>query len=471
MGQKQLTSASKSSGQATTAASRGRHALPLGRRLISGSAWAFAGRVLTAITGLLANALVTRVLPPADVGAYFLLVSLVAFAVLVAQLGMQRGIVRLVAESLASHDLGRAHSVVIQVIRVGLLASIVVAGVVWLNRRNIGEGLFHSRVITDVMWLGALWIVARAILGLIAEGFRGFHDIRLATLFNGLASNAILVLLLYLCLSGYFPQNLSTVVICTLAAILISLAVAAGLMFRLFGNAGSRHPIASRRLMEVGLPLLVTSLMIFLLGQVDLWIVGAYRPESEVAIYGAATRLVQLVTMPLMIVNAVLPPIIADLYSRNQTAQLEKLLRGMAALAGIPAAAALTLLVTTAPYLLGLVYGDFYRGAATPVILISFGQLVNVWAGSGILVLMMTENQSSLMKITVAFTALLIGGDLLAAPAYGVDGVAAVSAAVVSGQALCILFVVRRATGMWTHFGMGNLWFMVKRLTQTRALR
>jgi O-antigen/teichoic acid export membrane protein len=40
---------------------------------------------------------------------------------------------------------------------------------------------------------------------------------------------------------------------------------------------------------------------------------GAFRPHTEVAVYGAASRLVILVAMPLVIVNSVVPPLIAGM--------------------------------------------------------------------------------------------------------------------------------------------------------------
>ena len=434
------------------------------RRLISGGAWAFAGRMLTAITGLLLNVLIARVLPPAGVGAYFLLGSFVTVAVLIAQLGLQRAIVRLVAESVASGHPGRAHGVIIGVLRIGLVAAVVVAVLAWINRHLVGEELFHSQAIADVMWLGALWIVVRSLLALLAEGFRGFHDIRLATLFNGLASNSLLLILLFFCWIGLLPKTLSVVVLFVVIAAVISLAVAGWLMSRRLKRGVSREKVPARRLFEVGLPLLMSSLTLFLLTQGDLWIVGAFCPQSDVAIYGAAARLVQLVAMPIMIVSAVLPPIIADLYSRGELVRLEKVLRGTAALASIPAIAMLFVVVVAAPEILALVYGEFYKSAALPLIFLSLGHAVNVWAGSGMLVLMMTENQVALMKISVAFAVLLVLGDLFVVKTFGIDGVAAVSGAVGAAQALVMLVIVRRKTGVWAHSSFGSILEVAKQL-------
>ena len=43
----------------------------LRRRLLSGGAWAFGGRILIALTGLISSALLARLLTPSALGTYF----------------------------------------------------------------------------------------------------------------------------------------------------------------------------------------------------------------------------------------------------------------------------------------------------------------------------------------------------------------------------------------------------------------
>lgn len=443
-----------------------RLALPLARRLLSGSAWALAGKILTAGGGLVANAMIARLLSPQEVGAYFLLVSFVTAAVLVAQFGLQRGVVRLVAQTLARDPPGDVSGIIRSVLRFGLGVSLIVAFGILLGGRAVATQLFHSPLLSSVMWLGAIWVVLRTLLTLHAEAFRGLHHIPLAVTFNGLTSNLVLILLLSVYLWCSCQVDLTSIVLTGGFATLTSLAAAAVLMRRELGVLGPTMTVPLGHLARVGAPLLVTSLTVFIFSQADLWVVGAFRPASDVAMYGAATRLVQLVATPLMIVNAVLPPVISDLHKRGQRVQLEKTLRGMATIAGIPAIVTLVIIVFAASRILGLVYGGYYQGAAEILILVSAGQLVNVWAGSGILLLMMTDHQTPLMKLTALFAVLLVGADILAVRNYGTVGVAATSGIVMALQSLSVLILAKRTTGLWCHLGLGQLFFVAKRLNK-----
>ena len=78
------------------------------QRILRGGSWAFAGKIITALTGLSINALLTRLLSPEDMGTYFLLLSLTSFFATLAQLGLTNTILKLVAESIGTNQENKA---------------------------------------------------------------------------------------------------------------------------------------------------------------------------------------------------------------------------------------------------------------------------------------------------------------------------------------------------------------------------
>src|SRR6266568_4915099 len=87
----------------------------VGQRLVRGSVWVLAGRGFGVVVVLATNALLTRLLSPDQVGAYFVVLSLVMFCALLAQMGAERTAVRLVAESLGTGRPGRARAAIVSV--------------------------------------------------------------------------------------------------------------------------------------------------------------------------------------------------------------------------------------------------------------------------------------------------------------------------------------------------------------------
>jgi O-antigen/teichoic acid export membrane protein len=300
-------------------------------------------------------------------------------------------------------------------------------------------------------------MVAMTLQMLLGETFRGFHDIRLATLFNNLVPS----LLLTLCLGFLWllrgEVTLANAVLLAAGSGFFSVSLA-GLLLRrrlaaLPQEAKSRMGFGE--ILPVAWPLLIANLTVFVVTQADLWVLGAFRPPEEVAVYGAAARAVALVMVPLAIINAVASPLIAQMYARGSRAELERILRSMATLAGIPALLALAGFVFLGGPLLGLVYGDYYREGALVLALLSIGQLAVVWSGSCGLTLAMTGHHKAMMVISVLTGIFIVGAALGAVGPYGTTGVAIATSTGLGLQHALMVLAVKRRTGMWTHAGLG----------------
>jgi O-antigen/teichoic acid export membrane protein len=199
-------------------------------------------------------------------------------------------------------------------------------------------------------------------------------------------------------------------------------------------------------------PLLVSNVTIFLLGTgIDVWILGAFRPAQEVALYGAATRLIFVVAVPFTILRSVLPPIVAELYAQGKLKQLEKTVRAVSALAGIPSFMVLVVFVLFGGDILRILFGGFYQQAAIVLSILSVGRLVAVWAGACGVVLMMTAYQRTMMYMTILSGVLSVGGGALLASRFGALGVAVATSSAIVVQNVMMVIAAKRLVGIWTH--------------------
>lgn len=430
------------------------------RRLLSGSAWATGGRMIIAATALATNALLARLLSPQDLGAYFLALSIVGVGALLGTLGMEQAVVRFVAESIGLDQFQRARRMLGKTLVFGTLGALGVGTAYLFVGRIMVDKLFHSAVLVAVTGLVAAWIVTMTLQALLGGAFRSFHDIRLSTIFNGLTTGALITIFLGVMWLLGDRVSLTTAVLLALSAALINVMLGGWVLYRKVGHLPSRggedHKLGAGGILSVALPLAVTNLTIFVFTQADLWIVGAFRPPEEVAIYGAAARSVVLVAMPLLVVNGVLPPLIAEMYTQGRRQQLERALRATATVAGIPAFVVLAAFILFGKPILGFVFGDYYRDGATILALLSIGQLVNVWSGAGSITLSFTGHQATIMSLTVAAGILTIAAGLVAVGPFGATGVAAAVATGISAYNISLWLVTKRKTGMWTHIALSG---------------
>lgn len=402
-----------------------RQSATLSRRFLSGATWALIGKVLSATATLGANALLARLLTPTDMGSYFLIFSVVTVCSIVGQFGLDRGMVKLIAPGLAS-----GHS---RLVRENLVASFaivlgisLVVGACLVSKpgRWVLGSISGSAPIVSLAALIAVWIVISALQGLVRESFRGFHDIRLATVFGGLVT-AVVSLGLYLSLwFRYGHARLELAVQLMILASGFSLLCGGVLLITRARALERSVELPLKAVFRFGFPLALTNLALFSVREFHVWVLALFQPASEVALYGAAIRLVTLVSMPLMIVGAVIPPMVAEYYHQKQREVVQRILQKTATAIGIPALFAFALLVAYGDELLGLVFGYSYRQAYLTLAIISGGQLLNVLTGSPGVLLTMSGHERVVMisAVTSGIIGMLIS--FVAAPKLGSVGVA-----------------------------------------------
>jgi O-antigen/teichoic acid export membrane protein len=436
--------------------------LSLRQRLLSGSIWALAGKVANAFVMLAVNALLARLLSPKELGVYFLAFSVVSFGALLGSLGLNQVVVRFVAQSTKVGQFQRTRRVVKMAYILSALGAAGAGLTYLLFGKIIGDHLFHAPALAAVAAPVAVWIAVFVLQTFVAETFRGYSDIRLATVLGGVGGGLIGGGLLSACLGLLWllqvRVDLVTVVLFTVCSSSVTALLGSWWLIRrttsLPRGDNIEGWISVPELLHTAWPLLIASSTMFIAGEADIWIMGAFRAQQEVAVYGAAARVVLLVGMPLVILNSVLPPLIAGMYAEGKRRELERTLRATATLAGIPAALALTTFILFGKPILGLVYGDYYRSGAAVMALLSLGQLVVVWTGSCGFALAMTGHQRPMMNVTVACgLATIVAGFLVVGP-YGGIGVAATTAAGLIARNLLLLFIFRSKTGIWTHAGL-----------------
>lgn len=446
---------------------------PLRRRLVGGTAWATAGRLFVALTALGVNALVTRILDPADAGTFFLAQSAVTLGVLFAQSGLQRVATRFVAQALAEGNPGRARAAVGTVLRSGWLLCVGLAALAAVPpfARAVGA-VFDATRIGDVMWLVGVALAVRALTILRAETFRGFQDMARATIFGGVDAGALTVLLLgALWFLAPSRGSLHVVVGVTAVAWVPSLVVSSLLLRRRADSLRGAGHVAYREVFVVAWPVFAGGLGTFLMSQADLWVVGAKLEAADVAVYGAALRLTMLVTIPLQIVNAVVPPIIAELYAKGDRMRMQRVLRVTATLAGIPAAGVLLAFIVAGGPILGLVYGDFYAQGGTVLALLSAGSIVSVWAGSCGPALTMTRHERANMVFSLAGGVALVVAALLVAEPFGITAVAVAGGTLLALRNIVGWIAARRLLGVYTHAGIGPALVAIRTVRKGRGIR
>ena len=410
-------------------------------RLISGGSWALSGRIVSSASTLVANILLARLLSPEDMGYYFLAFSAVSIVVIIAQWGLGKGVVKLIASELAVGNVGQARSAVISSFVIVMTLSLVLVALIC----SPAGGWFLSKLIgTDALasmaGILSLWIFVLAMQSIVSESFRGYHDIRMATIFGGMLTALASMLFYFFAWFKVEEFGLFNAVQVMVLATAISL-LTGGMFLR--KKVGKNEFTGSAKVLKVfrfGMPLMLTNLSVFATREFHMWVLAYYQPESEVALYGASLRLILLLALPLIIINAVIPSMVADMYSKKQYERVQNLLQKTASIMIVPAIFVLIVIVFFGDNILGIVYGDSYVEGYIPFVILAIGQLVNVLTGSPGILLTMSGHEHVVFKTALLASALGLVTSIASAQVYGAAGAALgfTVGIVVNNLAMCL---------------------------------
>ncbi|GAB4524410.1 MAG: flippase [Anaerolineales bacterium] len=375
-------------------------------KMLSGGGWIITAKVVGLITSVGGNLLLTRLLSPSDVGAYFLLFSLINMVNLAGPLGLNRSVVKFLAENLARGEPGRARAFLKKVLLLGDMSILgISAGLVGLQYLPLGQYVYKSIPQGKIVIWAAVIAYLMTASTLRGEAFLGLKRYRDAILHRSMLQNSLFVVGLF---ALWWFKGSSTLIV--VLDILLLSTVADYLLsnykvwrwMRSPGSAkGEIHHTSWGKILKVTLPLWISTLALYVLSQSSLWLVNDFGVVYDVALFGVAMQVKRILfRSPSELVNSVLPPFFAENYAKNNVYRLNRLAQIGSVLAFVATCMFYLPFVFWGRELLSWFFGAFYKSAYLYVVILGGGELVNAWAGATALILMMTRGQRVLALIT-----------------------------------------------------------------------
>jgi O-antigen/teichoic acid export membrane protein len=436
----------------------------LAEKLLRGGIWVLLGKIIIGLSSLLISAILARLLTPEELATYFLVFSLITFITFLVHLGLPHSIIRFIAEPIAKGQPARAKSAILKSLLLVCMAyTIAVLFLLGGGWSWISSQMTNPTYVSSIMLIGIFWILPLTLQNLLAEIFRGFNSVVLATVFGGLITS-ILSLLAFgtlFWLSGH--SSLNQIIQFSALAASGSVIVAATFLTRRIQTLESRgQSIGFGEILTVSMPLWASSLFLFVISQADIWILAQFRPQEEVAIYGAAARLAMLTSMPLLVVNSIVPPIMARLYAQGMHSRLEVILRSMATFTGVPLGLTVLVILPFGSIILSMIFGSYYSVGWMAFSLLCAGHIVNVLMGSSGYLLVQAGRQKLLLTITLINGIISILISIFAVRVAGYNGLAAATMIGIILQSLSMWYVCLKAVGIntrcYTPMKIPDLW-------------
>ncbi|MEQ1837226.1 MAG: oligosaccharide flippase family protein [Candidatus Nitrotoga sp.] len=419
----------------------------------------FLGKVFSVLGILLLSGVLARVLPSHDMGAFFLTSSLVGLMAIICQLGLNQSVVRNIAQAIGRGCQSDARSIAYTSLLYAFVAILVVVLILSGGVLSLIWGvLLNEGSQAPLALLVFAWIALTTLQSLLGEIFRGMHAIGKATFFgvqsgtSGTLSLAISLLIMPIFMLMGRTLTLNLAIASLVLGQLVCVCIAAVALSRQFHPLRNDSiPANHRYRLSVPVSLMFTGLLIFVVGQIDLWVLGFLRSEEEVAIYGAASTLVKYISSVNLLLSAVIPATVAELYAKRHKPELEKLLRGTALISTLFALSMALVFWVFAGEILATIFGAHFAVAAPALIALTIGHIVNAFTGNCGVLLIMAGKDRVMLSITLVFGVITGVLSLVLGNHYGAFGVAIASSIGVSGLNLIMWLSARHYLGIWTH--------------------
>lgn len=392
-------------------------------RIITDGFWVSFGFAINALASLIISIFLVRLLDVEQVGVFFLVFSIVTIVSTIAQFGLNVSVVRFVGRNVRGGGDNCSRATLLKM----LLTVCFIAGIATIffmsdqalevfGQFKSGAGMLNSLSIIG------LWIFFTALRSYLAEVFRGFHDIKLAALYQRILPNIILVFVIGSLV--LLPLSISLhniiVVFFIVNAVLVILALLP--FINRLKTLPKKENIPFKTVLFSGAPIMSSQMLQFFVTQTPLWVLGIMSAAEYVADYGVAFRLAAVVSLPLLIVNNLIMPKIAKLHSLKDENKIQRLISYSVVISTITSLILMIMYVVVGEWMLEFLFGKQYLSAYILLLILAAGHVINVFSGSPMVILAMTGNERYVF-ICSAFSAVItVVVSMFVIPYWGVIG-------------------------------------------------
>ena len=418
--------------------------IPLYRKFIGTAGLMLISRGLAMVAGII----YARYLGPEQFGLYSFVLAIIAIATLPVVAGLPHLLVREVAH----FHLEKKWSLLTGVIKWSRVYVLMVSLIIILCMYSaLHFDLFKSSV-SSLLWVAVLLIPLRGMLTQQGAVLNGFRQPILAQLPLQIFAPALTLIILCFYIPTGADLTGSKLINISILASLFAFLVSVILLKKTIKSTAKTYT-PKYTLKKWHTSLLPFTLMAFigtLNTELASVLLGWWVDNESVAYFKVAMQAVALISLGLSSVNAVIMPNIARLYKKGDLNSTQVLLTKSVRLSVLISLPIIISLIIFGEFLIGLLFGKDYLEAFPILVILCFGQLVNVFMGSVGVVLNMTGNEKSTLKsLSITFILNLILLAILVPVYGGIGGAIAVSVSLVILNVLVVIDVWK-LTGLKT---------------------
>ncbi len=392
-----------------------------------GAAIAGVGDLVSSILRYVITVLMTNLFAPAVYGTFVEANTVVTVLGYAAKLGLDSVLLRFLANYRSTKQRSLAAGLLRFSVAVALVSGLIWGAVFFFTAPTLADVVFKEAEYVLPFREAALLVPLIGLQLVIAAGLQAAKAIKWKVYVDRLIQPGLTLLLLVVFYK--LGLKLEALIFATVIGYLAS--TMAGYIFLRKANRKIVQEVKPQYDLKTwgrfALPMFFNSMIRNILNSTDVLFLGALAAQSQLAFYGAADRVSYFVVAPLIALNAIFSPVIAEYHARGEHKQLENMFKIVTKWSFSLSWPVFLCFLVYHEAILG-VFGKAYTEAGLVLILLSLGNLVDAGVGSVNYLLVMTGRPRIILINTVTTVVVNVSLALLFIPHLGIIGAALAAA-------------------------------------------
>jgi len=418
--------------------------------IIMKSTSAFLFKIIGSLLGYLFLMLVTRNYGSEVWGVFALCLAILNISTIISKFGIDITIIKFAAQF---QDSSIVKGVYYQCILLVSLFSIFISFCVFYFSDNIAICFFNKPQITSSIRLIALAIVPFSILKINTQTFRGLKKIK-EFAFLEHASKFLFAIIFFLLLLEFTTiKELVLPIYSFLYSILLVCFISFMYLIYNFRIIKIKKVISNKQILKTAYPMLFSTSIFVLMSWSDTIMLGIFTSESNVGLYNVALKLAMLTGIILGSVNSILAPKLSETFNNDKFDSFKQLIHQSTRIIFLSTLPVLLVLLIFPEFCLSF-FGTEFIVAKNTLLILLFGQFINVSSGSVGFVLQMTGNEKVFQRILLYSLIINILLNYFLIPLLGLNGAAIASVLSMIFWNLSSVFFVYKKYNILTIFSL-----------------
>lgn len=393
-----------------------------------------------------ASVFLGRMLGPSGLGVINLANQILMVLLVLTMFGMQHVLVKNIA---IGHGQGKdqiiGNNVKTALLFNGFLSLIVtVLGIILVY--FFSENFFKTTSIKTPLIIFLIALIPQTLTRVYASAINGMRKVWQSNLFEQVLSSGFVVIGLFI--SYLCKIEITIILVAWLYALarLIVLLIAIGYWRFIFSNTYMGR-FDLKPMLKTALPLLLVSSTSVLATNIDTIMLGFLNNVEGVGLYSVASRIAMLTSFMLLVSNTAISPKLAFMYSEGNLKGMQKMVRqttlGVIVVAGL----LLSVFLFFGKPILSL-WGEEFSESYVPLMILCFGQFLNVSTGCSGLLLIMCGYEKTHRNISLVSVAINILLNFFLITFFGIIGAAVATAFTIGLENILKVIYAKKKVGI-----------------------